>query len=59
MPNIEIGFRAIVGHEYLAVLEGIHGAGINVDVRVELLHRDRQAARAQQAAKGGSGEAFT
>jgi hypothetical protein len=29
----------VVGDEHLAVLEGIHRARIDVDVRVELLHR--------------------
>lgn len=36
MAQIEVGFRTVVGHEHLAVLERTHGAGIDVDVGIEL-----------------------
>jgi len=36
MAQIEIGFRAVTGHEHLAVLKRAHGAGINIDVGVKL-----------------------
>ncbi len=38
MSQIQIRLRAVVGHEDLAVLYRVHGAGVDVDVRVELLH---------------------
>ena len=58
MAQVEIGFRPIIGHKYFAVLEGAHGAGVDVEVRVELHQVDPHAARLKQAADGGRGEAF-
>src|SRR5690606_2108503 len=40
VAQIEVGFSAVFGDEYLAVLERTHGARIDVDIRVELKHRD-------------------
>ena len=37
VSQIKVGLRAVVGHKNLAVLIGIHGAGVHVDVRVKLL----------------------
>ncbi len=48
VPEVEVGLAPVVGDEHLAVLERVHGARVDVDVRVELLHRDAQAARLQQ-----------
>ena len=42
---------AVVGDEHLAVLERVHGARIDVEVRVELLHRDPQTPALQQPAE--------
>lgn len=36
MPEIQVRFRAILGDEHLPVLERAHGAGIDVNVGVEL-----------------------
>ena len=49
VAEIEVGLAAVVGHEHLAVLERVHRAGIDVDVRVELLHRHPQPSGLQQA----------
>ena len=38
MPQVKIGFGAVVGYEYLAMLNRVHGAGVNVDVGVKFLH---------------------
>ena len=35
----EIQSRTVIGDENFTVLYGIHGAGVNVEIRVELLHR--------------------
>jgi len=48
MAEVEIGLRAVVGDVHLAVLKRRHGAGIDVDVRVEFLDRDPQPALHQQ-----------
>jgi hypothetical protein len=39
MADVEVGFGAVLGDEHLAVLERVHGAGVDVQVRVQLLHR--------------------
>jgi len=53
VAQVEVGLGSIVGDEDLAVLEGGHGARIDVEVGVELHHVDLDAARLQQAADGG------
>ena len=58
VPDVEVGLRAVVGHEHLAVLEGVHGARVDVEVGVELLHHDPQAAQFQQAAQAGCGQSL-
>ena len=58
VAQVEVGLRAVVGHEHLAVLERRHRAGIDVDVRVELLHRHAEAALDEQAPKRRGGDAF-
>ena len=39
VSEVEVGLAAVVGDEHLAVLERIHRARIDVDVRIELLER--------------------
>jgi hypothetical protein len=56
VPEVEVGLTAVVGDEHLAVLEGVHRARVDVDVRVELLHRDPQPPGLQEAPQGGSRE---
>ena len=58
VTEIEIGLRPIRGHEHLPVLEGIHGARIDVDVRIQLDERHLYAARFQDRGKGGGGNAL-
>ena len=40
VAEVEVGFGAVLGDEDFAVLEGVHGAGVDVDVGVELLKGD-------------------
>ena len=56
VAEVEVGLRAVVGHEHLAVLERAHRARIDVDVRVELEERDFEAARFEQRGDGRGGE---
>jgi hypothetical protein len=58
MAQVEVGLAAVVGDEHLAVLERVHRAGVDVDVRVELLHRHAQASRLQQAPQRRCGDAL-
>ena len=56
VAEIEIGFGAVVGDKDLAVLEGRHGAGIDVEVGVKLHQVDAETAALEQAADGSRGE---
>ena len=48
MAQVEVTFVAVVGNEDLAMLERAHGARIDVQVRVHLLHGHLVAARLEQ-----------
>jgi hypothetical protein len=48
VPDIQVCFRTVVGDENLTVLERVHGPGIDVEIGIELLHRDAQTARFQE-----------
>ena len=56
VADVEIGLGAVLGDEDLAVLERAHRARVDVQVRVELLHLDAQAARLQEPAERGGGD---
>ncbi len=51
MTEIEIGLRAVVGHEHFAVLVRRHRSGIEVEVGIELAKADLVAPRLQQRAE--------
>ena len=59
VADVEIGLGPVLCDEDLAVLEGAHRPRVDVDVRVELLNLHAQAARLQQAAQRGGGDALT
>ena len=58
MAEIKIGLRPIIRDEHLAMLIGRHRARIDVEIRVELAQPHRIAARLQQRAEGGRGDAL-
>ena len=58
MADVQVGLGAVLGDEHLAVLERVHGAGVDVEIGVQLLHGDAQPAGDQQAAEAGGGEAL-
>jgi hypothetical protein len=43
VTQIQIRLRAVIGDKYLAVLKGRHGAGIDVQIRIEFHQVDAQA----------------
>mgnify|MGYP004634877261 CR=1 FL=1 len=43
MSQIQIGLGAVIGDKYFTVLNGVHRTGVDVDIRVKLLHGDRIA----------------
>ncbi len=58
VSEIEVGLRTVIEHIHFAVLVRVHRAGVDVQIRVELLHDDPQAAEFEESAEGGGGEAF-
>jgi hypothetical protein len=56
VPEVEVGFGAVLGHEDLAVLERTHRSGIDVDVRVELEVGDLDAARLEDCSQRRGGD---
>ena len=50
VAEVEVGFGAVIGDEDFAMLKRRHGARIHVQVGIELLQRDFQAAAFHQAA---------
>ena len=58
VAEVEVGLGAVVGDEHLAVLVRRHRARVHVDVRVELEDGDAQAARLEEAADAGGGDAL-
>ena len=50
VAEVEVGFGAVIGDENFAVLEGRHGAGVDVEIRIKLDQVDLEAAALQQTA---------
>ena len=48
VAEVKVGLRAVVGHKNLAMLDGVHRAGVNVEIGVKFLHRHRIAARLEK-----------
>ena len=51
VAEVQVGLRAVVRDEHLAVLDRVHRAGVDVDIGVELLHGHGIAARLEQPAE--------
>ena len=58
VAEVEVGLALVVGDEDLTVLERVHRSRVDVDVRVELLHRDPQPATLEESTQRGGGEAL-
>ena len=58
VPEVEVGLGAVLRDVDLAVLVGAHGAGVDVQVRVALHHRDPEAVPLEQRPDRGGGEAL-
>ena len=59
VSQIQVGLRAVIRDEDLAVLDGIHGPGIHVDVGIEFLHSHAEAPCLQKAAQRCGRDAFS
>ena len=58
VAKIEVGLRAVVGHEHLTVLVRAHGAGIDIEIGVELPQADGITAGLKERAESGGCEAL-
>src|SRR6266849_2918494 len=58
VTEVEVGLGAVIGDEDLAVLERRHRPGVHVDVGIELLQCDLEAARFEKGADGGCSDAL-
>ena len=59
VSQVQVGLGPVIGDEHLAVLERRHRSGIDVDVRIELLHRHTQSALDEQSSKRSGGDALS
>ena len=59
MAKVEVGFSTIIGDENFAVFKRVHGARIDVDVRVEFLHGDTQTTQFQESTERRGSQTFT
>ena len=58
VAQVQVGLHAVLGDEHLAVLIRAHGAGVHVDVGVQLLGGHLEAPLFQQPAKAGRADAL-
>ena len=58
MAEVEVSFSSVVEHVNFAVLEGAHGAWVDIKIGIELLESYFQAALLEESAEGGGGESF-
>lgn len=58
VAHIQVAFGPVVGDEDLAVLEGAHGAGVDVYVGIEFLHGDFKAPALEETAQGSGRDAL-
>ena len=59
MAEVEVGFGTVFGYKHFAVLKRAHGAGIDVDIGIELEHGHVQAARFENGSNRSGGDTFT
>ena len=55
VAQVQVGLGTVLGDEHLAVLEGAHGARVDVDIGIELEQGNPQASRFQHGCQGRGG----
>ncbi len=58
VAQVQVALVAVLGDEDLAVLEGAHGARVDVEVRIHLLHGHLVPAGLEQVPQGRGGDAL-
>jgi hypothetical protein len=56
MAEVEVGLRPVIGDEDLAMFEGAHRAGVDVEIGIELAKPDGISPRLQQRPERGGGQ---
>ena len=59
MAQIQVSFRTVISYEYLAMLNGVHGSGVNINIRIKFLHRHLVASGFQKTAQGCGSNSFS
>ncbi|SCH06300.1 Uncharacterised protein [uncultured Clostridium sp.] len=59
VTEIQVGLSAVVRHEHLAVLNGIHRTGVDIDIGVKLLHGHLVAPGFQKTAQRSGSNTLT
>ncbi len=59
MSQIKVCLAAVIGYKDFAVLERAHGAGIDIDIRIEFLRRDFETASFEQTSERRGCDTFT
>ena len=58
IAEVEVGLAPVVEDVGLAVLEGAHGPGVDVQVRIDLYGGDAESTALEHPAHGGDGHAL-
>ena len=59
VAEVQVRLRAVIGHVDFPMLIGIHRAGIDIDIRIQLEKRDLQPAAFEQVADRGRGQSLS
>jgi len=59
LAQVQVRLRAVIGDEHLAVLKGAHGAGVHIEIGVELLVFHPEAPLLQQPPQGRRADALS
>jgi hypothetical protein len=58
MAQVKIGFGPVVGHKDFSMLKWRHGAGIDVEVGIELHEVDPETAAFEKTTNGSGSQSF-
>ena len=59
MAQVEVRFGAVIGHIDFSVLKRAHGAGIDIDIGIELQEGYFEAPALEKSSDGCSGQSFS
>ena len=59
MSKVQVCLGTVVGYEYLTMLDRIHRSRVDIDIRIEFLHRYFVATRFQKSSEGCGCDTFS